>query len=41
MFEKVCVTCEKSFEALYEMSWKCSPCNLEADMAEMARWGTN
>jgi hypothetical protein len=41
MFEKVCLTCEGSFESLYEISRYCSPCSLEADMAEMAIWGTD
>jgi uncharacterized protein (DUF983 family) len=41
MFKKVCVTCGESFDSLYQTSRKCSPCNLEADMAEMAIWGTD
>lgn len=40
MFEKVCVTCGVSFESLYRISRLCSPCNLEADLKEMAIWGT-
>ena len=41
MFEKVCITCEVSFETEYKSKRLCSPCSLEADLKEMAIWGTD